>query len=183
MELRKTNGADEIDYNQEIAKRLAYAYFSAIGNDGLGFMQWSKLQQQDWDTRKVLRQINSKAKEVLGEGKTPLLLLIIDEPDHEQGVGALRAIQVLGENALNMDFDVECRVIFSPLEQLSLIWSSSPSGRRIQKIKLSPPESSKGESLLFESFENETEKKDVNATDLKEAGNMPPLSDKGIDSN
>ena len=157
---------DEIEYDSEIAKRMAYVYFA---NMELSLDGWLKKQTKDyeWSLKGVLKEINSRAVKILGTNKKkPVLLLIVDEPNYKNG--ASTAIEKLHGNALCTEFDVDCRVIFSSLEQHWLFKERTNSGRPIGDIMLVPPHSEEVVNLLAEGLKTKFEKF-VSMEDLKNA--------------
>ena len=94
----------------------------------------------------MLRNVNSFAKKVVMKGE-PVLVLLVDEPDHKNGAGEVLAS--LAPTALNSCFDgVDCRVVLSSLEQEWLIKARTNSGRPIIDLKLEPPTSQDFRDLL-----------------------------------
>jgi len=130
------------DYDKEIAMRMAYAYFADIEN--IEFSDWVKSQDSSWTRASVLKEVNAEAKRVLQ--KDPILILVVDEPDHREGAG--KVVQALAGNALRHSL-LDCRVVLSSLEQRWLFMERTNSGRDIHDLKLQPPTSEDFRDLLI----------------------------------
>lgn len=138
MSLVDNQGGDAAKfYTKEIAARLVYSYFADV--DTITFPDWAlnlkKLDDSVWTISRVLVGLQSWAERA-GVDK-PVMLLMIDEPDKKQG--ASMVLSSLHHNALLKNFEVDCRVVVSALEQHWLFAERTRSGRPIAPLKLHPP--------------------------------------------
>lgn len=151
-------------YNREIAKRLAYSYLADVKR--AGYHKWDGNVQIErggvWNCGDVLTGLKQLA--IQAGIENPILVLLIDEPDHM--LGASSVLATLASSALNMDFGVECRVIMSALERDWLFVEQTKSGRLVTHLKLDPPDDTAVTTKLIHGLSKKFT--EVHASDIEE---------------
>lgn len=89
-----------------------------------------------WSFKRVLGGLKGLA--IKAGVDRPIMLLLIDEPNKKNGASVV--LSSLKGNALNSNWDVDCRVVMSALEQQWFFAERTEPGRPIYPLRLNPPE-------------------------------------------
>eukprot|EP00978_Attheya_sp_CCMP212_P019973 scaffold56720_cov56-Attheya_sp.AAC.5 len=132
MQLELAKGT--VNYDKEIAVRLAYVYLADPTETD--FPEWrAQIGDASLTCKDVLTGLVAMAKPLCG-GVAPIMLLLIDEPDHAEG--ARDVLSTLQNTAMRKGFSVDCRVVLSALEQ-EWLFAYSGSSRPIHDLQTLPP--------------------------------------------